>query len=93
MEFSIGLKNGCNTGNKVTFADPSQTEIETVQIMSEWSSRVIDLPQVFTDQFSEDGGLGSCGNLTFELKDNDEKGVIYTFVSLNEEGTQLTINS
>ena len=61
--------------------------------MSEWSNRVIDLPTMFTDKFSKEGNLGPCGDLTYKLEDNAIDGVEYTVVFLNEEKTQLIVES
>ena len=41
---------------------------------------MIDLPTVFTDKFSKEGGLGSCGDLTFKLENNEVNGVEYKVV-------------
>ena len=67
--------------------------MEKIEIMSEWSDKVLDLPLVFTDQFSKEGGLGSCGNLTFELSENSENDVNYTFIYLDQANSQLIVES
>ena len=61
--------------------------------MAQWSSAEIDLSEIFIDQFSKEGGLGSCGDLTFELKDNTVNGVEYTVIFLNEEKNKLMVQT
>ena len=56
--------------------------------MSEWSNKVVDLPSVLTDKVTKEGSLGSCGNLTFELFDNEN-----SVVRLDEETNQLFVES
>ena len=93
MEFEIAVNNPCNTGNRVVFVDSDKKEVEKIEIMSEWSDAKLDLPLVFTDQFSKEGGLGSCGNLTFELSENSENDVNYTFIYLDKANSQLIVES
>ena len=92
-EFEVTLNNPCNTANKVVFTDSEQEEVEPIIIMAEWSNAEVDLTKMFTDQFSKEGGLGSCGELTFELKDNTVNGVEYTVIFLNEEKNKLIVET
>ena len=56
--------------------------------MSEWSNKVVDLPSVLTDKVTKEGSLGSCGDLTFELFDNES-----SLVRLDQDTNQLIIES
>ena len=72
----------------MVFRDTGRTEIGTLAIMSGWSNKVVDLPSVLTDKVTKEGSLGSCGNLTFELFDNEN-----SVVRLDEETNQLFVES
>ena len=61
--------------------------------MSEWSNKVLDLDNLFTDKVTKEETLGTCGNLTYELQDNNRNGVEYTVVKLNQTSRQLIVES
>ena len=93
QEFVVELNNPCGTGNEVIFRDRSQYEFGTIPITTGCNKEVINLVNTFTDEFTEDGGLGHCGTIDFEL---GWKGVVpqdYPFISLNHNSTIMTIES
>ena len=93
QEFVVELYNPCGTGNEVIFRDRSQFEFGTIPITTGCNKEVINLVNTFTDEFTEDGGLGHCGTIVFDL---GWKGLVpqeYPFISLNHNSTIMTIES
>jgi len=56
LTYKVAIHNPCNNGNNVIFRDLSQIEIGTVQIMSGWSNKIVDLTDTYTDLYSLEGG-------------------------------------
>ena len=49
------------------FRDRSKFEFGTIPITTGCNREIINLVNTFTDEFSEEGGMGSCGALEFKL--------------------------
>ena len=92
--FDIVIKNPCNDGNRVILRDTSKQYTQTVKtqldrIMVKWTTQTYRLDEMFTDAFSQEGGLGLCGELEYEIFKADEA----PFLDFDPEKKILTIST
>ena len=43
------------------------------EIMVKWSKKTYILDDIFSDDFTMNGGMGSCGSIVYTFEDIDEK--------------------